>query len=293
MFVKIVLIQCLLLSCINGYGLYNKTSKFDKYTVRVFGGYPFGDHNVVKPGEQLLVEISALRIKAAMLGIEVSDNAGKFGVIKFKTDYRTFEGDDGLEYYQWNVTLTVPENFGHIQWGWRNQKDIKPLKYRVIKLLLDLHSSTPVEIDFPIGSEIAMSANGANFLPENQEITAYCMGGGPGEILLDWLDSSGNPLIPDENIQISDTERNYPAIRYYKTLKLKVTHDMEAFGCRMMNSTLGIITKWWNFTVAYPPLSTLIREIFPLTDDPCGDQMYNFTCSVEAYNLEDVSIHSQ
>ena len=124
-------------------------------------------------------------------------------------------------------------------------------------------------------------------------ITASCYVGERWEPPLYWVESAGYLLKSNKRIQVSDIKLDYSLIKYYRTVQFNATLDMEAFGCRMSTYESNTTLKWFNFTVGYPPISTLISNVTSSGNNSCSNTVFEFFCDVTARYPEKVGIKYQ
>ena len=272
MYLQLILIRCVLLVCASS----------TRNGFKMTGGYDFGEYYVMKPGEKF--SASTIVLKHVGLGepkcFVRTDDFSFIAQSKIK-DLSSYDFELETEVNQF------PNARATITCAWfRNGVNVH--KIRQMNILVDLNLNENAEI--LVHPKDIAKENGTYFVVENERLTVYCIGGGPGNIMLQWVDGTGFPMIPNERIEISNAKVNIYAITYYRILHLNVTADMKAVGCRQTNNQSITTEGWFHFTVVYPPVPTLFLQTIPTSNNTCEPITYKFFCSVKAVHPEKVSI---
>ena len=272
MYLLFVLIQCLLVVFVNG-------DVDEPYTEMNIEG---GDYDTVsfediltyvvpQENDTITVSIETPQVNNYNITWKITNSEGN--PITFNSNQTTHNN-----IVQFKMWVEIPKNAESIEW-----------------FLVDSSSNRIVRKDFTkiivlqkieVASDDGTWGNSQKLAIENKIIEAKCRGDTSKDIQLDWVDTSGNLLIPSERIQIF-MEETALLRRSYKSLYLNVTTDMKGVGCRVTNPTEGTTTEWYNFTVAYPPVPTVISE---MASSSCTEFTYEFFCSVNAVFPEEVII---
>ena len=273
MYLLFVLIQCLLVVFVNG------DVDVPYFKLKLVGGEYDVLHStkiityvVPQENDTITVSVETPEVNNYNITWKITNNEGN--PITFNSNQT--KHNNGVQFKMW---AEIPKNAESIEW-----------------FLVDSSSNRIVRKDFTkiivlqkieVASDDGTWGNGQKLAMENKIIEAKCRGDTSKDIQLDWVDTSGNLLIPSERIQISMKETALLR-RPYKSLYLNVTTDMKGVGCRVTNPTEGTTTEWLNFTVVYPPVPTIISEI--IANNNCTEFTYEFSCLVKAVFPEKVII---
>ena len=275
MYLLFALIQCLLVVFVNG--------DVDKlqYEMYIEGGhYATGGVNVITSTyDYVMVEYDTITVT-----VETAEEYGyniTWKIIDKQRNPIIFKSERNIllnNVVKFKMWAEIPKNAESIEWCLVDSSSKRIVKRGLTRLIV----LPKIEV---ASDEFGTWENGQKLAMENKIIIAKCRGGSSKDIQLDWVDTSGNLLIHSERIQIYIPLRKPNSSTW---LYLNVTTDMEGVGCRVTNPTEGTTTAWYNFTVVYPPVATIISEIIPSNN--CTEFTYEFFCSVKAVFPEKVII---
>ena len=214
MYLLFVLIQCLLVVFVNG------DVDEPRYDIDFEGGHSFNDSYVMQENGTITVTVETPQVNDYKITWKIIDKQGN--PINFKSETIILP-NNVVQFQMWTK---IPKNVESIQWFWidSSSNQIGKTHFKQVRVKEEL--GTEIEVT----SDGGIWGNGQNFVMENKIIEANCKGDRSKDTQLDWVDTSGNLLIPSERIQISMIKINR-FDWFYKSLHLNVTTDMEGVGC--------------------------------------------------------------